>query len=260
MYYAFNSISVIFPNTPAAEALPPAEVEKRTHSYNSRRQLLRSNPSLYISKTRLSVRRIPLFATERTLKRLALHAVRMFEDDVKDGKREGLSSEELEELEEIKKPKRKKGERLTAVRQAKIVRTQERVDPVTGKGRSKGYGFLEMMSHPDALRVLRWANNNPTTESLMREWWQEELKDMLKREEAVGGDMEDHQAKINRIKASLEELNEAGKKTGRTLILEFSIENIQVVRRRNERQTTAGQVRVPNHLVCSLNRKILSEC
>ncbi|GJJ14727.1 hypothetical protein Clacol_008994 [Clathrus columnatus] len=230
---------VIFPNTPAADTLTPIEVEKRVNSFNTRRQLVRSNPSLYISKTRLSVRQIPSFATERTLKRLALYAIRVFEDEVKNGTREGLSADELKEDEDIKKLKRKKGERPTAVRQAKIVRILEKVDPITGKGRSKGYGFLEMISHQDALRVIRWANNNPTVEPLMRDWWQEELKDILKKEEDVESKSEEQQTKINRIKNRLAELKEEGlKKSQRTLIIEFSIENIQVVRRRGERETT----------------------
>lgn len=205
---------------------------------------MRSNPSLYISKTRLSVRQIPLFATERTLKRLALHAIKAFENDVKEARREGLSPDEMKEGEENKRPKRKKGERVTPVRQAKIVRVSDKIDAITGKGRSKGYGFLEMMSHPDAIRVLRWANNNPTVEPLMREWWQEELKDILKKEEAVEDKTEDHKTKINRIKTALAELEEKGQKIGRTLILEFSIENIQVVRRRGEREATVRQVRI----------------
>jgi len=58
------------------------------------------------------------------------------------------------------KVKEKSGRR-TRGRQAKIVRQMERVDPMTGKGRSKTYGFLEMNTHADVLRVLRWTNNHP---------------------------------------------------------------------------------------------------
>ena len=73
------SITVIFPNTPSASSLAPAEVDKRVSSFNQRRTQLKSNPSLYVSRTRLSVRRIPPFVTERGLRRLARCAVRTFE-------------------------------------------------------------------------------------------------------------------------------------------------------------------------------------
>lgn len=185
---------VIFPNTPAAATLPPVELEKRTESFNSRKTLLASNPSLYISKTRLSIRQLPLFCTERTLKRLAIHAVREFEAEVSRGEREGLDEDESRDLtlsaavakaEEKSsrgnaKPKGKK-ERQTPVIQAKVVRATDRVDPLTGLGKAKGYGFLEMRSHQDALRVLRWANNNPTIEALMREWFNVELGELVER-------------------------------------------------------------------------------
>ena len=88
---------VILPNTPAAENLAPAEVEKRTTSFNARKALLRSNPSLYVSRTRLSIRQLPLFVTERMLKCLAIHAIRSFEAEVKAGTRTKLSEDELSE-------------------------------------------------------------------------------------------------------------------------------------------------------------------
>lgn len=235
------------PNTPAAELLPSTEVEKRTTSFNARRALLRSNPSLYVSRTRLSVRQLPLFVTERMLKRLAIHAVRAFETDVKAGKREALTADELTEPiredegeksetikpeDDVKDAAKKghkgwtKGGRATGVQQAKIVRQQDRVDPVTGKGRSRGYGFVEMAAHADALRFLRWANNNAAVGPLFAEWWRAELEDTLKSEKARGGD----EARVKRMRAELDK-EELPKSRG-TLIVEFSIENVQVVQRR----------------------------
>jgi nucleolar protein 4 len=244
---------VIFPDTPAASTLSAAELEKRVQAFNTRRTLMRSNPSLYLSKTRISVRQLPTFATERTLKRLAVHAVRTFEEDVKSGVREGLTADEMREIGDdntpemdgemsSKKRKRKRGERQTAVRQAKIVRVSDRIDPITSKGRSKGYGFLEMMSHADALRVIRWANNHPGVEGLMRGWWKEELQDMEKKDHGKKMN-EEEEARVRRMKDRLRELEEdKEKKVGRSLVLEFSIENIQVVRRRVEREEGSRQV------------------
>lgn len=184
---------VIFPNTPAAETLAPNELEKRMDSFSSRKTLLTSNPSLYISKTRLSIRQLPLFCTDRTLKRLAIHASREFDNEVTASTREGLDEEEsrdgtlspavakAEESGKGGRGKSGKKERTTVVIQAKVVRATDRVDALTGLGKSKGYGFLEMRSHQDALKVLRWANNNPTVENLMREWWTVELDELVER-------------------------------------------------------------------------------
>ncbi|KAG1856327.1 hypothetical protein DFJ58DRAFT_784524 [Suillus subalutaceus] len=242
---------VILPNTPAASTIPPIELEKRTNSFTARRTMLRTNPSLYVSKTRLSVRQIPLFVTERTLKRLALHALRTFKDEVQKGERNGLTPEELEEAtkesdepdDSSTKPKvgkRSQGSK-SKVQQAKIVRQHERVDPVTGKGRSKGYGFIEMPRHADALRVLRWANNNPAVTPLLSTWWKEELGDLIKLEKGKG---ESDEARLKRMK---DELEGQVKTPKGTLIVEFSIENVQVVQRRanqNKEKPTAF-TRVP---------------
>lgn len=231
-------MSVILPNTPAAEGLPPAEIDRRTNSFNARRALLRSNPSLYVSRTRLSIRQLPLFATERMLKRLGFHAARAFEAEVKAGSRNGLTEDDLterpadEEDAEAssakgkgKGPADKKG-RNTGVKQAKIVRQQDRVDPVTGKGRSRGYGFLEMGKHADALRVLRWANNSAEVSKLFEKWWKEELEDLIKAEKKE----KKEDGRLERLKAELVE--GAQKRARGSLIVEFSIENVQVVKRR----------------------------
>ncbi|KAJ7090185.1 hypothetical protein B0H15DRAFT_938853 [Mycena belliarum] len=259
---------VILPNTPAADSLTSTEIERRTASYNARRTLLKSNPSLFISKTRLSVRQIPIFVTERLLKRLAMHAVRAFQDDVKAGLRAGLSADELAEVQaeedgDESKPKQKMSKKMllgrrTGVKQTKIVRQLERVDPVTGKGRSKGYGFVEMQKHADALRVLRWANNNSDAGPLFETWWKDELQDLIKAEKAKS-DGERDDTRLKRLK---DELEKGGAKKSRgTLIVEFSIENITTLQRRNTVQkervsgTEASAMRQPE----KLSRNIVEE-
>ena len=238
---------MILPNFPAAERLTPAEVERQTASFNARRALLKSNPSLFISKSRLSVRQIPTFVTERMLKRLAIHAIRGFEKEVKEGERSGLTVDERsavvdqpeqeEEGHENKENKKKYTGKKSRVKQAKIVRQQERIDPVTGKGKSKGYGFIEMNTHSDALRVLRWANNSPEVEPLFEEWWKEELRDLIKLEKTKEARDD---AKLKRMDDELEKVTTTGtKKTRGSLIVEFSIENVQVVKRRNALQHNA---------------------
>ena len=186
-----------------------------------------------------------MFATERMLKRLAIHAVRTFEAEVKAGSRNGLTEDELteppadtEEADASSGKDKGKGKaradkkgRSTGVKQAKIVRQQDRVDPTTGKGRSRGYGFLELEKHADALRVLRWANNNPKVGKLFEEWWKEELEDLIKLEKKKE---KKEEGRLERLKAELEE--GTAKRAKGTLIVEFSIENVQVVKRRNAHQ------------------------
>ena len=219
-----------------------------------------------MSKTRLSIRQLPPFTTERSLKRLAIHAVRTFESEVKNGERQPLTEDELREdtaqpddnLEqnvnsdsEAEQPKAKKGKRKfkgrdSGVKQAKIVRQSDRIDVLTGKGKSKGYGFLEMNRHSDALRVLRWANNNPAVGKLLEEWWANEVEESIKRigeegkkkEQKKGDDeQEDVETRLRRLKDELEQLKSGGGRKGlKVLIIEFSIENAQVVNRRKEKQ------------------------
>jgi len=121
---------------------------------------------------------------------------------------------------------RKKGKAIPRVRQTKIVRQADRVDPLTGNGRSKGYGFLELREHADALRVLRWANNNPDVPSLFSEWWSAELAELKKDADP---------ARLKRI-TETESRGSSGKQPKGLLIVEFSIENVQVVQRRAARQ------------------------
>jgi len=231
---------VILPNAPAAETLSSVEVQKRTDSYNARRALLGSNPSLYVSKTRLSIRQIPTYVTERMLKRLATHAIQAFDEEVALGSRAGLSEEEMTRDEPASEGDKaqNKGKAIPRVRQAKIVRQADRVDTLTGKGRSKGYGFLELREHADALRVLRWANNNPGVLSLFSEWSSAELAEEKKDADPV---------RAKRI-ADMENRGSSAKQPRGSLIVEFSVENAQVVRRRAARQTgeDAGVKRKPS--------------
>ena len=223
---------MILANAPAAETVPPVEVQKRTDSYNARRALLGSNPSLYVSKTRLSIRQIPTFVTERMLKHLATHAIQAFDEEVVSGSRAGLSEEEMTRDEPASDgdKTRNKGKVIPRVRQAKIVRQAERVDALTGRGRSKGYGFLELREHVDALRVLRWANNNPEVSPLFSEWWLAELAEEKKHADP---------ARAKRI-TEMESRGSSANKPKGSLIVEFSIENTQVIRRRAARQSVVS--------------------
>ncbi|KAI9312627.1 hypothetical protein BX666DRAFT_1985001 [Dichotomocladium elegans] len=168
---------VVFPGTPAAETMPPAELQKRQMAFATRKRLMSRDPSLFISKTRLSIRNLPTSIDDTDLKKLGYSAIEKFKEQVKKNLRSDLTKEEKEEGWQYK----------ARIKQGKIVRSKDRIDSSTSKLRSKGYGFLEYTTHAHALAALRYLNNNP---------------DLF---------------------------------NGRRLIVEFSIENKDVVNRRQER-------------------------
>ncbi|SGY69449.1 BQ5605_C004g03016 [Microbotryum silenes-dioicae] len=254
---------VIFPSWAIAQTLHPSDMAARQLSFDARKGLLRSNPSLYISRTRLSVRQVPLYVTDGMMKRLANFAIREFDKEVKAGLQKPLTADELDDsvvdasgsLPAPSKVERFKGVPPSRVRQAKILRQSDRVDPLTGLGRSKGYGFLEMGSHADALRVLRWANANKDIGALLRKWWRDALEAMIEKVQrgegsvGKGAALKEKEERLKRLREKMSELVEeeelaagkaarreaAGKTTGeggrstRCLIVEFSIENAVTV-------------------------------
>ncbi|KAG9020533.1 RNA recognition motif-containing protein, partial [Tulasnella sp. UAMH 9824] len=254
---------VIFEDSPAAKDMPPAALKARLASYDQRRSTLRSNPALYISRTRLSVRNLPRFVTERCLKHLGIHAVKAFNEEVKAGEREGVNKDEVEVDEEMKREGKKKSKhkKSGAVKQAKVSRHRTQLDPMhpQGLGRSDGFGFLEMEKHTDALRVLRWANNRPGVVELLWGWWKEELEETVRRvkenpdalkskrgkgEEWGGVDgttvveVENSNVKLERWEKTLKEMEAEGcRERDRPLLVEFSIENKVVTKRREEKMS-----------------------
>ena len=201
-------------NTPLYGQLDFAEIKLREDSIQQRQTLIRSNPSLHLSLTRLSVRNLPRNITSKTLKALAREAIVGFARDVKAGLRNRLSKEELSrggaELKETEKARKVKGKGI--VRQAKIVfegREGKKVSEDSGAGRSRGYGFIEYTSHRWALMGLRWLNGYDAGNALNKE------KGTVAAGEGI-----------------LEK---------KRLIVEFAIENAQVVGRRQEKEANARE-------------------
>ncbi|KAI9031962.1 hypothetical protein DFJ74DRAFT_763739 [Hyaloraphidium curvatum] len=195
---------LVLPGTPAAEGLSSAELGKRQASYDERRRQLEANPNLFVSKTRLSVRNLWAGVGEKELKALARGAVRAFDAEVRSGAREPLDEDAGEQA----------GGR---VKQAKLLVEEDRIDLATGKPRSKGIGFVEFEAHADALRCLRWLNNNPDCyrELLQRGPEGEIAASAGKKKKKEGG--EEGKA-----------IPEARKRP----IVEFAIENRLIVRKR----------------------------
>lgn len=80
--------------TPLYAMLAPSEVKMREDSAMQRKKLIQNNPTLHLSLTRLSVRNLPRNVTSKDLKALAREAVVGFAKDVKNGTRAQLSKEE----------------------------------------------------------------------------------------------------------------------------------------------------------------------
>lgn len=196
--------------------LSPSEIKMREDSATLRRKQIQDNPSLHLSLTRLSIRNIPRSTTSKDLKALARKAVVGFAADVKADKRTRLSKEELlrggVEMMNAERARKAKGKGI--VKQAKIVfetPTGSKIDEETstaGAGRSRGYGFVEYYTHRSALMALRWLNGH-----------------------GVEYKVQGEQPKSK--KAAVEAMQDKKKR----LIVEFAIENANVVARRSDRET-----------------------
>ncbi|KAI9641552.1 RNA recognition motif-containing protein [Ciborinia camelliae] len=81
--------------TPLYDSLPPSEVKMREESAMQRKKLIQGNPTLHLSLTRLAIRNIPRNIDSKALKALAREAVVGFATDVKAGLRQQLSKEEI---------------------------------------------------------------------------------------------------------------------------------------------------------------------
>ncbi|KAI1372966.1 RNA-binding domain-containing protein [Hypoxylon crocopeplum] len=81
-------------DSPLYALLAPSDVKIREQSAAQRKKLIQSNPSLHLSLTRLAIRNIPRDTDSKGLKALAREAVVGFAKDVKEGRRQPLSKEE----------------------------------------------------------------------------------------------------------------------------------------------------------------------
>lgn len=200
------------------QQLSPAERTMRQESATQRRKQIEKNPALHLSLTRLAVRNIPRSITNKDLKALARQAIVNFAANVREGKRAPLSKEELarggETMIGAEKARKRMGKGI--VKQAKIVfetPTGSKIassEVEAGAGRSRGYGFIEYWTHRSALMGLRYLNGH-----------------------AVDYKTQETQPKSK--KATKEEIQDKKKR----LIVEFAIENANVVARRSDRESKA---------------------
>ncbi|KAJ2399929.1 RNA recognition motif-containing protein [Coemansia sp. RSA 2559] len=193
---------IIFPDTPAAAMMAPADLEHHIKEYSVRKNQILKNPNLYISKTRLTVHNIPRSVDDSDLRKAAIAAIGKFKQEVKDKARQPLSKDEMEEG----------WDKVARIVQVKIVRSKDRVDGSSGKARSMGYGFVEFNTHAHALACLRYLNFRNSKQSFSKQLIDDE-------EQNDNANKSAHQ--ISR----------------RSLRVMFAIENAQVVKKRDLRFT-----------------------
>lgn len=201
--------------SPLYQKLSPSEIKMRQESADQRKKQIEKNPALHLSLTRLAVRNIPRSVTSKDLKALARQAIVGFAADVKEGKRHRLSAEELarggEAMLNAEKARKRMGKGI--VKQAKVVfetPAGSKITEESGAGRSRGYGFIEYYTHRNALMGLRWLNGHAV-----------DYKTQETQPKSKKATKDDHQDKKKR------------------LIVEFAIENANVVARRSDRESKA---------------------
>ncbi|KAG2732089.1 hypothetical protein G9P44_004506 [Scheffersomyces stipitis] len=204
-------------NSKLAQFISKTDMEMREKSYKLRVQQLNKNPTLHLSLTRLAIRNLPRAMNSKALKALGRKAVVQFATEVKEEKRQPLSKEEVnrsikhkQELGELEpkgateEDKKKSSKHKGVVKQAKVIME---VKGSGETGRSRGYGFIEFRDHKVALMGLRWLNAHEVTVPEILEGLDEDEKKL----------------------AQLDGLSK------RNLIVEFAVENAQVVKRRRDK-------------------------
>ncbi|KAK9454467.1 hypothetical protein V1511DRAFT_502090 [Dipodascopsis uninucleata] len=219
----------ITPESPLGQMMSKSDHDVRQQSLALRRQQLRSNPSLHLSLTRLAVRNIPRSVTAAHLKLLARMAVVKFAEEVKQEKRPKLTKDELERSrihdEEMGAKEKKKKHGI--VKQVKII--TESKDAKTG--RSRGYGFIEYSSHRLALMGLRWLN--------ARDIGPRDIEKLDKELNKNAKRVKEKEDVMPKKKSSV--INEKEDLRTRRLVVEFAIENIEVIKRRSVREKRAKE-------------------
>jgi nucleolar protein 4 len=182
---------------PLLPMLSEQDQAMRSASYTQRKSLVTRNPGLHLSLTRLSVRNLPRHIGDKELKYLARQSIVGFGQDVKAGLREALTKEELSR-------DLSKSSATGVVKQAKVVLEKD-------GSRSRGYGFISFASHRFALMGLRWLNARQIGSKL-------DLVEMKNAQPMDPG----------------RDISQDDRK--RRLIVEFAIENVSVVKRRQEKE------------------------
>ena len=125
----------IVSDSPAAKGLPPQYIDMLQRDYEGRKQQLR-NTNFFVSKTRLNIRNLPRTLEAKELRQIVAKATREY------------LKKHPEDLD------RKAFGKYGPIKNVKLL--------TDAGGQSKGFAFVEFVSHELALNGLRSLNNNPT--------------------------------------------------------------------------------------------------
>ncbi|KAL0230005.1 hypothetical protein PCE1_003569 [Barthelona sp. PCE] len=126
------------------QGMSEQDIRLRMSSHHDRKAKL-ADANWFVSRTRLSVRNLPMALDEAELEKMARTSCK-----------EGLALLDFEANDKLKKISE-----TPHFHQVKIVRDKDRLNK-QGVFRSKGFGFVEFKNHTLALACLRYMNNNPT--------------------------------------------------------------------------------------------------
>ncbi|KAG5494837.1 hypothetical protein JIQ42_02453 [Leishmania sp. Namibia] len=126
---------LVLPDSAAAKGLHPRYLQMIEDDYAARKQQL-TNSNYFVSKTRLSVRNLPRTMSENDMRRLFAEQARAYLKKHPEDAEKG------------------KWGKYGPIRNVKLLKDTA--------GVSRGYGFIEFVSHNVALHTLRMLNNNPT--------------------------------------------------------------------------------------------------
>lgn len=191
--------------------------------------MLDSNNTYYLSRTRLSIRNLPKKMTNSELKRLVIKAVLHW--------REHIPTKGRSEEAELKMLKKEGFDDRVEVKQVKIMYESE------DRTKSKGWGFVEFSTHAHALGCLRAVDNNPSVFRFLKED-EEKKAEKLKGEdkEATDTATSKPEGQVKMSKKERKKIFKAQSKTPkaqvekeRRLIVEFSVENKAITKKRETR-------------------------
>lgn len=129
----------ISPDSDVGKSMNQNDLAKRQQMYNDKKSKLK-NVNYSISRTRLSIRNLPITCDEKQLKSIFLHALKSTAD----------VNVDLSPISHVQ----------PIITQCKVARSVQKFD-TNGLGKSKRYGFIEFNEHLYSLKSLRVINNNP---------------------------------------------------------------------------------------------------
>ena len=148
------------------EAMNPRELSRRIKWWKAKREKL-ENPNFHVSRTRLSVKNLPHFVTEKMLRKVFIDKANEIRTKCNEQKLSTDSKGEPAKNENIFESKWPKIIQSVIVREKEVILPdvlEQEMEQIMKTPKSKRFGFIEFREHSDALLVLRSLNNQRNEE------------------------------------------------------------------------------------------------